>query len=104
MIDGSEVLIESSFLKSKFSTTVTIRDSFVVITGSEFKGRIPLDIHNSRVDFAGCLIRGALNVTSTEQRPASLLYSISKKTVRRRSAILHGYQEVAREQAAIEAQ
>ena len=103
-IDESEVLIESSYFESKFSPTVTIKDSFVVITGSEFKGTIPLAIHNSRVDFAGSLIQGTPKATSTEEDPANLLYSISKKTVRGRSTTLHGYREVTKEQAAIRAQ
>ena len=39
MIDRSEVSIESSYFESESSPVVTIRDSLVVITGSEFKGR-----------------------------------------------------------------
>jgi hypothetical protein len=93
-IDGSEVLIESSYFESNLSPTVTIRNSFVVITGSEFKGKIPLAIHNSRVDFAGCLIHGTPEVTSTEDDPANLLYSISRETARGNSVTLHGYREV----------
>ncbi len=96
-IDGSEVLIESSYFEGNHSPTVTIRNSFVVITGSEFKGKIPLAIYNSRVDFAGSLIHGTPEATSTEDDPANLLYSISKKTVRGRSTILHGYREVTKE-------